>query len=78
MVASLNVNKTKPSFPAVMELKLGWNIALALRGHSLTGPFLLRGPIHSPRFPMGTNSSYMYFKNLVAIKICCTNNLFQS
>ena len=41
------------------------NIALALRGHSLKGPFLLRGPIHRPRFSMGTNSLYMYFKSLL-------------
>ena len=29
------------------------NIALALRGHSLRGPFLLRGPIHRTRFSTG-------------------------
>ena len=44
-----------------MEQDQSLNIALALRGHSLKGPFLLRGPIHRTMFSTGTNSLYLHF-----------------
>ena len=37
------------------------NIALALRGHSLKGTLLLRGPIRHTSFSMGTKSLFMHF-----------------
>ena len=52
----------------VNMVKLGKNIALALRGHSLKGTLLLQGPNHHTSFSMGTNSLFMYFKNLLQQK----------
>ena len=40
------------------------NIALALRGHSLKGTFIINVTIHPQMFSIVPNSLYIYFKSM--------------